>query len=250
MNLFIPIMMAQPLKLTDNRKTSFKPNHMNTFGLMYGRPEDGGTCPGSTQGTGGCLEIKTGRKLNTCYMAKITTIYPNVRRALEANGDLLKDKTQEEMEEVLAATVEAFIKKNKGEKLFFRLHYSGDFETEDYVKAWANVMKKYSQVRFWAYTRSYWFAKHFRDIPNLTLFLSADPVNYRLLKAVYEKHSDQKNFGIAWMGNTPPTEQRWVTCPEITGKVKNTKEGGACSKCRLCVNNYKDKVKHIHFPIH
>lgn len=240
------------LKLTDNRKTSFKKNHMNTFGLMYGLPQDGGTCPGATTGKGGCLDVRDGHKRQTCYMAKVTAIYKAVGNVLQANTDALKGKSVEEMEKVCSDTMDAFIKKSKNVDLFFRLHYSGDFFSKDYAQAWANVIRKYPQVRFWVYTRSHDVIDPLLGIDNLTLFLSCDPSNFDKVKPIYEALKDKyPNLGMAFMGNDAPDakENRWVKCPEISGKVTN-EDSGACSKCRLCVDNFKVRVKNIQFPIH
>src|SRR4051812_7210748 len=95
------------LFLTDNSKTKFKKNHRNTFGLMYGLPENGGTCPGATEGKGGCLEIRDGNKRPTCYMAKVVQIYKAVGTRLTENTEALVGKSLEEMESVLTDTVEA-----------------------------------------------------------------------------------------------------------------------------------------------
>lgn len=240
------------LKLTDNRKTSFKKNHMNTFGLMYGLPENGGTCPGATLGKGGCLDVRDGLKRQTCYMAKITAIYKAVGNVLESNTLMLQGKTVEEMEAVCSSTIDAFIKKNKGNDLYFRLHYSGDFFSLEYAQAWAKVIAKYSHVHFWVYTRSHDFIDPLLGLDNLTVFLSCDPSNYGETSKIFEAKKEQhKNLGMAFMGNDAPNPDinRWVKCPEITGKVKND-DSGACSKCRLCVDNYKIRVKNIQFPIH
>jgi hypothetical protein len=242
---------VQALKLTDNSKTKFKPNHRNTFGLNFGRPDTGGTCPGATKGAGGCLCLKKeGGKVATCYMAKLVKVWPSVGKSLQSNTDLIQDKTYKEMVDILTLTVEEFITKNSGENLYFRLHYSGDFFSKTYAKAWVEVIKKYGNVHFWVYTRSFDCAPLFVDIKNVTIFLSVDPVNYKKGLAVYEKYKDVNNLGMAWMGNTPPVSQRWVTCPETSGKLKNTAERGACGKCRLCVDNYVTKVKNIQFLIH
>jgi len=240
------------LKLTDNRKTSFKKNQFNTFGLMYGLPENGGTCPGATTGDGGCLDVRDGLKRQTCYMAKIVAIYKSVGNVLAANTALLTGKTVDEMEVVCKETVEAFIKKSKGTDLFFRLHYSGDFFSKEYTEAWARVIAQFPQVRFWVYTRSHDMIDPLLGLDNITVFLSCDPSNFDKAKKVFEdKKEKHKNLGMAFMGNDAPEAEkhRWVKCPEITGKVNN-ETAGACSKCRLCVDNYKVRVKNIQFPIH
>lgn len=243
------------LQLTNNSKTRFKKGHMNTFGLMYGLPENGGTCPGATCGKGGCLDVKDGNKLPTCYMSKVTTAYKAVGNVLAKNTDMLKDKSVDEMTVILKATIQEFIRKNKGDLLYFRLHYSGDFYSVDYAKAWVAAMLHFPNVHFWVYTRSFRtqteIVESLLTVPNLTLFLSADEVNSEKALEIYEKYKDNhNNLGLAWLGNEPPDKEkyRWVTCPELSGKVKNTAESGACAKCKLCVNNYKVRVKNIHFP--
>jgi len=226
---------------------------MNTFGLSYGLPENGGTCPGATTGLGGCLDTRDKLKRQTCYMAKITAIYPNVGKALAANTAMVKGKTVEEMEIVCNDTVAAFVKKSKGVDLYFRLHYSGDFFSKEYTQAWANVIGKYPNVRFWVYTRSHDMIDPLLGLDNITVYLSCDPSNFDKVLKIYEaKKEGNNNLGMAYMGNNVPDNNihRWVKCPEITGKVKNTVDAGACSKCRLCVDNYKIRAKNIQFPIH
>lgn len=243
------------LKLTDNSKTKFKRDHLNTFGLMHGRPENGGTCPGSTTGPGGCLSLKREGGVNaTCYVDKLVKAYPSFGKVLTRNTDLLKDKTTAEMEEVLTATVEAFIKHNKQQNLFFRLHTSGDFFSEDYARAWAATIAKFPQVQFWTYTRSLWAVPLLMDCRNLAIYISSDNVNYAEAKLVFDVcRPGHPNVGICYMGNigTQPSDSRWVVCPEVSGKLKNDSSEGACAKCRLCMTyNGKIALRNIQFPIH
>lgn len=240
-------------KLTHNDKTKFHKYQKNTFGLNYGLPENGGTCPGATTGKGGCLDTRDGLKRKTCYMAKITAIYKNVGKVLQANTDQITGKTFEEIKTVCRETVQVFIQKSKDENLYFRLHYSGDFVSADYAKAWAEVVSEFPAVHFWVYTRSDEFVELILGKPNLTVYLSCDPVNFDTMVGIFDKYKDKHaNLGLAWLGHNGPEPEkyRWVTCPEISGKIKNTKDNGACSKCRLCVNNYKIRVKNIQFPYH
>lgn len=243
--------MSNFLKLTNNSKTKFSKNHLNTFGLNYGLPINGGTCPGATKGEGGCLNIRDGNVRETCYMVKITQIYKGVGKVLQENTSLLKGKSKEEMVEILTNTINEFIRINKGQNLFYRLHYSGDFFSEDYTKAWATTINKFPNVKFWVYTRSHSFVKHLVGCKNLAIYISIDPANLTSGYKVYETFANHTNVGIAFMGNNVPEDRRWVQCPEITGKVKNTPDYGACSKCQLCFT-YTDKIKlrNIQFPIH
>lgn len=220
---------------------------------MYGLPENGGTCPGATTGKGGCLDVRDGLKRQTCYMAKVVAIYKAVGNVLNKNTEALQGKTIDEMEYECNETVENFILHNKGENLYFRLHYSGDFFSLEYAQAWARVIRKYPQVRFWVYTRSHNLIDPLLGLENITIFLSCDPSNYKATVELFNLHKEKhRNLGMAFMGNNAPdqAENRWVKCPEITGKIKNEDTAGACSKCRLCVDNYKVRVKNIQFPIH
>lgn len=243
------------LQLTDNSKTKFRANHYNTFGLLHGRPENGGTCPGSTSGAGGCLSLKRVGGVNaTCYVDKLVKAYPSFGKVLQRNTELLRGKTQAEMEVILSATVEAFVKRNKDKSLHFRLHTSGDFFSEDYALAWAATISKYPNVRFWTYTRSLWAVPLLMECRNLSIYISSDAVNYIDAKLVYDVcHLGHPNVGICYMGNigTQPPGERWVVCPEVSGKIQNDKDRGACAKCRLCLT-YNDnlKLRKIQFPIH
>ena len=246
----------ETLYRSDNTKVKFKKNHFNTFGLNYGLPKNGGTCPGATLGTGGCLNIREGHKRPTCYMAKVTAIYKDVGKRLQQNTDLLKGKSLDQMVEVLTSTVEEFKTKNKGENLFFRLHYSGDFYSDSYAKAWAITIKKFPEIRFWVYSRSHSgkldYIHNFVGISNISVYLSVDPSNYQEALKSYKKYEKEPNFALAWMGGNPPDKSilRWVNCPETSGRLKNTETNGACSRCRLCVDNYVTKLKNINFSIH
>lgn len=244
--------MSQSLHLAHNGKTKFYKSHNNTVGLMFGRPAQGGTCPGSTLGCGGCLEVKDGRKNMTCYMKKLVIAYPALGPTLTGNTDLLVGKTESQMVEVLTATVEAFKKKDKGRAPFFRLHYSGDFFSKTYAQAWTKVIRAYPDIHFWTYTRSIDLVPFLVGIPNFSVYISSDPVNREKAIKMYQKYEKtHKNLGICMMSDTEEIPGiKFVTCPETSGKLKNTPERGACAKCRMCINNYQTRIRNIRFIIH
>ena len=237
-------------KLASNRKVKFYANHRNTFGLMWGRPENGGTCPGATSGAGGCLSCVGKRTLPTCYMARICSTYPTVQDTLKYNTAQVRYMVYPAILEVIRNTLQEFVKRDKGRAPYFRIHYSGDFCSEPYAKAWATAIREYPDIKFWVYTRSLDWVKLFAGIKNISVFISCDPINKDAAFAKFEELKQYTNIGIAWMGNEAPSELRWVKCPEVTGILKNTKECGACSKCRLCIDRYKTRLKNIQFNIH
>jgi hypothetical protein len=240
------------LSLTNNSKTKFSKNHYNTFGLNFGLPENGGTCPRATSGPGGCLGLKTeDGKVATCYMAKLVKAWKTVREALQRNTDLLLGKTEDEMVTLLLDMVDRFVKQHAQGNPCFRLHYSGDFFSPEYAAAWRTVVQARPLVKFWVYSRCFEYAPLFAGQANVTFFLSVDPVNYEEGKRVHAGLLAFSNIGMAWMGNQPPTgEYRWVVCPETSGRLPNKADRGACGSCRLCVDRYRSKVRNVSFQIH
>ena len=247
-------MLKPSLQCSDNGKVKFKSNHQNTFGLNYGLPENGGTCPGATSGAGGCLDVRTGRKRETCYMAKIVQIYKAVGKVLDNNTQAVVGSTYEEQVLVLSNTFQNFVDRNKKEHWFFRLFYSGDVFSEQFANALVESCSKFPEVKFWIYTRSHDLAHILVQAPNLAVYLSIDPVNMKRGIATYESLKlTHNNIGMAHLGIPRPedTTEKFVGCPETYGKVHNTDARGACAACKLCFT-YNDNIRlrNIQFKIH
>jgi len=236
------------LKLTNNSKVRSYDGHFNTFSLRSGKPEDGGSCPCATEGKGGCLKV--------CYAASLRKRYKGYAAVEDENTALLQDKTAEELFEILDNTVTKWRLNGGDRSPYFRLHTSGDLFNDAYAHAWSRVIKKNSDIRFWLYTRSLFAVHALKDCEHLTILLSCDPVNQAEVLAEYnEKYKDCKNISVAFMGDEFPAQlndRPVLVCPEITGKMKNTKDSGACLRCRACVDRtLKDgSIRHIRFPIH
>jgi hypothetical protein len=242
------------LILSDNSKVKFKPNHRNTFGLNFGLPKDGGTCVGATSGAGGCLDVRTGKKRETCYMAKITQIYKAVGEVLAKNSQQVVGKTYEHMVTVLTNTFQNFVDKNDKKHWYFRLTYSGDIFSEDFARAIVTSCSKFPDVKFWMYTRSFDYVPTLVKAPNLAVYMSIDPVNiesgYRIYNQLRYKFN---NLGLAHLGAPSKTDSeiKFVGCPETHGKISNTDARGACAACKLCFT-YNDRIslRNIQFKIH
>lgn len=238
----------QRFKLTNNSKVRFKANHSNTFSLKQGSPEDGGTCPGMTEGPGGCGE--------KCYDKNLRKLYKGYANVEDHNTELVVGKPFSEVYETIKNSIIYWLLDGGASKPFFRIHTGGDFYNEEYARCWAKVMDEYPGISFWAYTRSLFAVPMLAKVKNLTLFLSCDPVNKEEVLKVYEEYRTHPNVAIAWMGNELPenifSDKAFLICPEVTGKLKNTKTEGACSRCRACVDRTlkNGKIRHIQFPIH
>lgn len=236
-------------KLTNNSKVRFFDGHNNTFSTRQGKPEDGGTCPCATAGDGGCLKV--------CYASNLRKLYKAYASVEDYNTELIKGQSIEDMHTIIRNTVLKWLLTEGHKKPYFRLHTSGDFFSEDYAKAWSMVIEEFSDsVRFWTYTRSLFAVPILAKHKNLTLMLSCDPVNHKEVTEFYQDYKDYPNIAIAWMGNDCPLDEvadrQLLVCPEVTGKMKNTKQAGACSRCRACIDRplKNGKIRHIQFPIH
>jgi hypothetical protein len=244
------------LNLSDNRKTKFFAEHKNTFGLRAGLPEHGGTCPGATQGEGGCMWARTENGDPTCYAAKLRKIYPNYGKTEDHNSTMLKEASFEEKVDILRNTVIKFLLNGGFKKQYFRLHMGGDFFNEEYARAWKHVIEEWPNVKFWTYTRSMFAVPILADCKNLALYLSCDPVNISEVRETYRKFKEYPNIAVAWMGNDFKSEdfddRNYMVCPEVAKKLKSTKTEGACSRCRACIDRplKTGKLRHIQFPIH
>ena len=219
--------------VSPNGKT---PTIANTFGLPAGKDY---SCPNQTPT---CAKV--------CYAGKLEKVYKGVRAVLLSNWEQLKDANQETMESLLSEMIEDFIKdcdKRNAPKLF-RIHWDGDFFNDTYTLAWKNVIEKYSDVKFWVYTRVPAAARMLTGIENLSLYFSTDIDNKE------EAISLNKDNGIrlAYLADTFAIGQ--ADMKEMIGKVgakcpENKKaiplisqQGSACVSCALCIDNKADIV--------
>lgn len=97
----------------------------------------GKSCPNSSQ----CI-LK-------CYARKAEKIWPNVANWRKENFDLAKHDPI-----LLARMLERQIRTNQDKIIAVRVHSAGDFFSQQYVNFWANIAKKFSYVRFYAYTKA------------------------------------------------------------------------------------------------
>lgn len=238
----------QKFKLTNNSKVRFKKNHYNTFSLSQGAIEDGGTCPGMTEGPDGCGE--------KCYDKNLRKLYKAYAAVEDYNTKLVVDRPADKVYETIKNSVTYWLLGGGHESPYFRIHTGGDFYNNQYAKCWAKVMNEYPDVKFWAYTRSLFAVPTLAKIKNLTLYLSCDQVNKKEVLKTYKEYADYPNIAVAWMGNTLPEEfpkdRACLVCPEVTGKIKNKETQGSCSRCRACIDRplKTGKIRHIRFPIH
>lgn len=224
------------LKRTNDRKVVSYSGVKNAFGLPSGKRF---SCPGATSV---CESI--------CYAGAIETQYPAVRDLLSNNWQIVSNSTREEMVGHLSEMIAEFRadslryqSKGKNAELKFRIHWDGDFFSEDYTLAWAEVIRAFPDVKFWAYTRSLSLAPLLKGIDNLSLYLSVDSDNIGEAKTVPGIRWAYLDVTMAQAKEVMLAERGipGASCPEnikqiplITGKT------GACISCDLCPSGKAD----------
>lgn len=204
-------------------------NIANTFGLPSGKAY---SCPGATSV---CETI--------CYAGKLEKVFKGVKSTLLHNWELLKDADIQTMTDLLDEMIAEFVKDcdKRGAEKLFRIHWDGDFFSKAYTFAWAAVIIKYSDVQFWAYTRSDFAVPILQGISNLGLYFSTDEANKELgkeLKSVYGVKLAYlaKTFQVGKDDFKKLQEKAAVPCPENNRKLPMISvNGSACVTCSQCV---------------
>ena len=236
------------LKRSHDRKTAnaVSPNGKtskvaNAFGLPAGQAY---SCPGATTV---CESV--------CYAGKLEKVYKGVRNVLMDNYAQLSSATFAGMVKLLDSMIAEFVadcEKRNAEKAF-RIHWDGDFFSREYASAWAYVIRKYSDVTFWVYTRSFTNRLNVVDllvgIPNLSVYLSVDHANEEWAREIIAEYPTIK---IAALSDTMVNAGTVITdirggtkpgakCPELIGAIPLIDvKGGACFSCQLCPKGKAD----------
>ena len=219
--------------VSPNGKT---PTIANTFGLPAGKAY---SCPGATSV---CESV--------CYAGKLEKIYKGVRDNLLHNWNLLKDADHDTMEALLMEMIADFKKdcdKRNAEKLF-RIHWDGDFFSDDYAFAWKHVILNNPDVQFWVYTRVKSAAEMLKNIDNLSLYFSADSDNIKTAVELKQTYGIKmaylsQNFAMGKEQLKEMIGKSGVSCPENAKKIPLiSKNGSACVTCGQCVFNRNDIV--------
>jgi len=244
--------MSNFIKPSCDRKTRAYDNEFNTFGLM---PGPDGSCPCATTGEGGCWNKPVGHRVNTCYVDRLMRCWSNLKKLLAHNTKLLMSSTQQEMFKHLTGEFDRYVDTNSDRQQHpaYRIHWSGDIFSLAYACALKDAMSFYPFIKFWCYTRSLFAIPVLCDVPNLSLYISADPCNLRQAVDCYMKYKDKANtLNIAYMSDIHDFNQRLkyilkvrtksildmqlAACPVDAGKLAID---GGCNKCRMCIDGKK-----------
>jgi ferredoxin len=237
--------MTTTLKRSKDRKVANAVNAAgkvatiaNTFGLPSGKAY---SCPGAT---GVCETI--------CYAGKLEVVYKGVRDVLLHNFEILSSLDVDGMVAELSGMVEDFKRDSvkRGATPLFRIHWDGDFFSDDYAEAWRVVVARHADVRFWVYTRvvSAAVMLHKASLPNLSLYFSADEENAPVASMLRRTYGIRmawlaENFQVGQAAVKALTGKPGAKCPENAKRLALiSPEGSACVRCGLCVYGKADVV--------
>lgn len=215
-----------------------------------------GTLAGETcaWATAFCLRICYAMNVENCYSAAKALAGRNTDRI--RSGDLF-NKYQGAIDEYRRQL--ALAKKRPlpfEPKNLFRHKWDGDIDSFDEARAIRAVAVKNPDIAQWIYTRRFDLAPSLLGVPNLKVYLSVDPDNWKLvpknwvrdggmlaLTATTWEETEQLSRLLLWR-NSP-------RCPELTGKIPlvvdmgNGYGEGACANCMMCPNG----VNHVQFSV-
>lgn len=224
------LIRSKDRKVANSVTKSGNPNIANSFGLPAGKEY---SCP---EQTAFCGKI--------CYAGKLEKIYKGVKNNLMANWESVKDSSRVEILASLDNMLNEFEaeceRKNADKE--FRIHWDGDFFSNDYTRAWSEVIALHPNVQFWVYTRVLASAMvlHIAKHSNLGLYFSADVDNMH-----FANIAKAKGINIAFVGKTFAEGKEYfpkaTKCPENNKSIPLVSpKGSACKVCGLCINGRKD----------
>ena len=207
---------SKDIKVTNSLTAGGKARIANSIGLPSGKEY---SCPGATSI---CEKI--------CYAGRLERMRPSVKQVMLHNWELLKDADLNTIEGLLVdmlSNFEAECEKWEAPKKF-RIHWDGDFFNDTYTQAWSNIIKKFPDIQFWAYTRVQAAASLLAGNENLALYFSGDAENINIAR--------ETGLPIAMLADTFEEAKSYLPraakCPE---QRKQIPMAGACVACGICV---------------
>jgi hypothetical protein len=210
-------------------KAGKQPLIANAFGLPSGKAY---SCPGATSV---CETI--------CYAGRLEKVFKGIRDVITSNYEQLIATDTLGMIALIDEMIQDFkqeCEKRNADKLF-RIHWDGDFFSEDYARAWNFVIRMNPDVQFWVYTRSDFAVPILTGIENLALYFSADSANKDLAWEMKRKYGVKlaylaKDFATGKSDFNEQQDKSAVPCPENNRKLPLISEkGSACVVCSQCV---------------
>lgn len=194
-----------------------------------------------------------------CYAMQNHYLRPTVKEALNRN---YKESLRKDFVAVMCGWIRSMFAR------IVRVHASGDFYSEEYVRKWIEITRRSPGITFFAYTRS-WnkpevlvALRELARMPNFVMWWSCDretgapPITPGVRRAfLMTSNSDLPKFKVDLVFRSQHrTVMKWVkealVCPVENGVTTTT-----CSRCQLCfkrepmprqkVNSMKDEVNNV-----
>jgi hypothetical protein len=221
------------LRPSEDRKVQGRNGQLNTFGLLPGLLEEGGTCPGLTEGPQACRSCQGGKTTWHCYAARLARFRPAIHSTLRHNTELLVKAKPSGKEQLLCCEFIRFLEaEQRATKpwLYYRLHWAGDIFDEEYADALRSAISRFPEISFWGYTRSFWAAPVLAGLKNCMLYLSLDDTNREEGERVWSRNRRAGNIKLSIMAKERPTG--YIACPVDAGRMPQEQ---SCSRCRICL---------------
>lgn len=186
------------------------------------------TCPYATEH---CKEL--------CYAVKAENVYPDCLPSRQRNFDFSRS-------ELFVPYMIEFIKiklnhLKAGRKIAFRIHESGDFYNQEYVKKWLqiiNYFKEDKRIKFMAYTKSVLF------------FVGCGLHNYKNFVLRFSIWDDTNKAQLVLAKKLGLSSYTALTEEQLANEDKTTYYFCDCVNCGTCLACYNDAVKRIICLIH
>jgi hypothetical protein len=136
---------------------NIKPKQVACFDLPAGY-----TCPMAgvckayaNKVTGKVITPKT--SMFRCYAASTEVAFTNVRKLRWYNFDLLRNKNETEMFQIINVSLPKDIK-------IIRIHSSGDFFDIKYFYAWCKIAVEHPEINFFGYSKVLAYIRHIQEL--------------------------------------------------------------------------------------
>lgn len=181
------------------------------------------------------FKCKTGNKLSKvkgsvcekCYAMRGNYTFPVVKKAHEKRRLALKDPRWVEAMTLLIS------KSVSSDDPYFRIHDSGDFQSEEHILNWVRVALNTPNVKFWAPTKEYLMVKRVMNM------VKDWPDNLVI------------RFSAPMVGQKPPKSLKgYLTSTVDSGEGQGCpapKQKNSCGDCRACWNT---KISNIDYHKH
>lgn len=185
----------------------------------------------------------------SCYALKAERIYPTVAKRRDLN---LEFSRSSEFVSSMIEQIEYELtrKRNQGKTVYFRIHESGDFYSQEYMNKWVEIANHFAEnesIIFMAYTKSLPFVKQ------ALKKYGDDNVHITFKSSIWADTREKfvkmtRDIGMSVFTAIPKGEVEqngFVACPS-SDTFKGTDKAKDCGACGMCYTKDIDIAIEIH----